>query len=294
MKLSQLQYYNVICKYSNITRASEELHVSQPSLSGVINDLENEFGVTLFFRQRNGLKITPEGERLMELSAELTAQADALAAEMKALGKIDNTVKIGIPPMVGYIIFPDIFHLLRVQYPNTKLNITEVGSLNGISQVLDGTLDTALVACNDPLPSTLNQMTICSLRIMYYISIENPLAYMTLLDYDKIKDAPLVLLRENTYINQFVEKAYKKRGYTPNCVLHIDQLYTIRGLLDNNSASTFLYEGVLNPREENIVAIPLPEDSSIQINLIWHKNHQPSTGLNNLIRLIKNNHFGKH
>ena len=270
MKLSQLQYYNVICKYSNITRASEELHVSQPSLSGVINDLESEFGVTLFYRQRNGLKITPEGERLLELSESLISQADDLAAEMKALGKIDNTVKIGIPPMVGYIVFPDIFHKLRVQYPNTKLIITEAGSLNGIAQVLDGTLDTALIASNDTLPSTLDCVDICDLRIMYYLSIENPLAYMTVLDYDKIKDAPLVLLKENTYINTFVENAYKKRGYKPNCVLHIDQLYTIRGLLDNDSASTFLYEGVLNPREENIVAVPLPEDSGIKIKLIWH------------------------
>ncbi len=287
MKLSQLQYFNTICKYSNITRASEELHVSQPSLSGVISDLENEFGVTLFYRQRNGLKITPEGERLLELSEALTSQADALAAEMRALGKIDHNVKIGLPPMVGYIVFPSLFHDLRVQYPNTKLNIIETGSMEGISQVLDGSLDAALVASNDPLPSALDSIKVCDLRIMFYLSIENPLAAMTVLDYEKIKDAPLVLLKQNTFISNFVENEYKKRGFTPNCVLHIDQLYTIRGLLDNNSASTFLYEGLLNPREENIVAVPLPEDSHIQINLIWHKNHQVSTGLNNLIRLMR-------
>ena len=89
MKLYSLRCFQVICKHNNITRASEELHVSQPSLSSIINDLENEFGVTLFYRLRKGLKITPEGERLLELSNELTAQADALIYEMKRERKSD-------------------------------------------------------------------------------------------------------------------------------------------------------------------------------------------------------------
>ena len=72
MKLIQLQYFEVICKHNSFTKASEELHVSQPTLSVAINDLEKEFGVTLFYRQRNGLRITEDGEKLLELSKTVT------------------------------------------------------------------------------------------------------------------------------------------------------------------------------------------------------------------------------
>ena len=47
MTLIQLKYFQTICKYNNITRASAELHVSQPSLSNAVKELEREFGVSL-------------------------------------------------------------------------------------------------------------------------------------------------------------------------------------------------------------------------------------------------------
>ena len=65
MKLLQLKYFQTICKYNNITRASNELHVSQPSLSNVIRDLEEEFDVTLFQRLSKGLSLTEEGKVLL-------------------------------------------------------------------------------------------------------------------------------------------------------------------------------------------------------------------------------------
>ena len=60
MTLIQLKYFQTICKYNNITRASAELHVSQPSLSNAVKELEREFGVSLFTRRSSGLELTPE------------------------------------------------------------------------------------------------------------------------------------------------------------------------------------------------------------------------------------------
>ena len=58
MKLFQLRYFQTVCKYSNLTRAAEELHISQPGLSHAIQELEREFGLTLFLRQNKGLVLT--------------------------------------------------------------------------------------------------------------------------------------------------------------------------------------------------------------------------------------------
>ena len=287
MKLSQLRYYEVICKYSNITRASEELHVSQPSLSGVINDLEKEFGVTLFHRQRNGLRMTDEGKRLLELSRSLTAHADAVIAEMIELGHQNNVIKLGLPPMVGSIVFPKLFPLLRERYPNVNLEITETGSLSCISMVVDGSLDAAIISGRRDIPAVLDAVEICAIPIRFYTSIENRLAALTEIDVERIGDAPLVLLPESSPVNQTVRKAYEKIGKKPNIILQTNQLTMIRNLLDNNSASTFLYEGILNPVEENIVGIPLPMDPQTQIRLVWHRNHQTSNGLRNMIKLLK-------
>ena len=287
MKLSQLRYYEVICKYSNITRASEELHVSQPSLSGVINDLEKEFGVTLFHRQRNGLRMTPEGKRLMELATGLTNHADAVTAEMIELGHKNNVIRLGLPPMVGSIVFPRIFQAMREKYAGVNLEITEAGSLACVSLVVDGKLDAAIVSGGQELPGVLDNVDICAIPIRFYTSIENRLAALQEIDAGSIGDAPLVLLPESSPVNQTVRKAYERLGKKPNIILQTNQLTMIRNLLDNNSASTFLYEGILDPGEENIVGIALPADPSTRVRLIWHKNHQQSNGLRNMIRMLK-------
>ena len=50
MNFNQLKYFQSVCKYNNLTRAAEELHISQPGLSHVIHELEQEFGFALFLR----------------------------------------------------------------------------------------------------------------------------------------------------------------------------------------------------------------------------------------------------
>ena len=65
MKLLQLKYFLTICEYSNISRAADKLHVSQPSLTAAMKSLEQEFGITLFHRQSRGLILTEEGEIIL-------------------------------------------------------------------------------------------------------------------------------------------------------------------------------------------------------------------------------------
>ena len=77
MKLTQLEYFCVAARYHNITRASKELFVTQPSVSNAIKALEEEFGINLFYRNNNKLTLTPEGEKFYQSAEELLAHADA-------------------------------------------------------------------------------------------------------------------------------------------------------------------------------------------------------------------------
>lgn len=289
MKLSYLRYFQAVCKYSNFSRAAEELFISQPTLSHAISDLEEEFGVTLFYRQRRGLSLTDEGKRLLELSTDLLYRADALVAEMSLLGSGEQTVSLGLPPMISSLVFPDVFQRMRVLHPEVQLRVTETGSLFGMSMVSDGKLDAAIVSRDGPLPAALDGVDVCKISIVLYVSIENPLAAMPVVNYEKMQHLPLVLLKEGAFITSFVTKRFQQKGLSPNVILNTNNLSTIRNLVNCNSVSAFLYEGLLHSEEENIVAIPLPDDPEIQISLVWNRHHQQSKGLKALIKLLKSN-----
>ena len=117
MKLTQLEYFCVAARYHNITRASKELFVTQPSVSNAIKALEEEFGVNLFYRNNNKLTLTPEGEKFYQNAEELLAHADAVRSELHELRKQITPVRIGIPPMLGTIYLPDMYLSLKEEFP---------------------------------------------------------------------------------------------------------------------------------------------------------------------------------
>lgn len=287
MKLLQLKYFQTICKYNNITRASNELHVSQPSLSNVIRDLEEEFGVTLFQRLSKGLSLTEEGKVLLAHTDKVLACTDDLVEEMTRLGKANQEVKLGIPPMISSIVFPGIMKDLQKTYPMTSLAVTEHGSLTNKTLVSDAQLDAALVSGGEPFSSSLETIDICDVPIHFYVSIENPIACQSEVTFEDLKNIPLVLLKKDTWLTSHILQRFEEAGVKPTVILYTDQLQTIQRLVDNDTAATFLFDGILNT-DENMVSLSFKDAPIAKVRLIWNKNQKPSEGLKNLIHLLKN------
>ena len=286
MHLSYLRYYQVICEYNNVTRAAEVLHVSQPSLSKVISDMENEFGVTLFYRQRDGLKLTEEGKVLQKESVELLRRADALEEKMKGLGAAKLQVNLGVPPMIGTMILPPVYDHMKKYYPETVLNIVEMGSLESRPKVMEGILDAAIVSADEKEHSYLDYVDIRDACISFYVSIDNKVACLKKLDLDVIRDTPIALLKEGTFLASFTRKIFEKAGLTPDIALQTGQISIIQTLLRQNIAGAFLYEGLLD-EDENIVRIPIPDIPAIHMRLIWNKHNYRTAGLEHLIDVVR-------
>ena len=78
MKLNQLEYFCAVCRYHSITRAAEELYVTQPTISVAIRELENELKLRLFHHEKNRISLTKEGEAFYR-------RAEALLKETRAM-----------------------------------------------------------------------------------------------------------------------------------------------------------------------------------------------------------------
>ena len=130
-----------VCRYNNITKAAEELYVSQPAISSSIKDLETEFGVKLFYRQNNKLLLTDEGEYFLDKVTDILGAVDILSTQMKDLGNNLNHIKIGVPSMVGTFLFPAMFSAYKEKYPETEVEMQESGSLQVAKSVENNTLD---------------------------------------------------------------------------------------------------------------------------------------------------------
>ena len=108
MTLTQMQYFDTLCRYENYTRAAQALFVSQPTISQAIRDLEKECGAPLVCRIGNGLKITPEGEILWEQIRPILRQVRELEAGIAQDGLSRNYIRIGFSTFSGNQVFPQL------------------------------------------------------------------------------------------------------------------------------------------------------------------------------------------
>ena len=235
MTLIQLKYFQTICKYNNITRASAELHVSQPSLSNAVKELEREFGVSLFTRRSRGLELTPEGRYFLDEADKLLEQAEQLTTNMKHMSTTDRTLTLGLPAMSGSLVFTDLLRTLYARSPGTHIQVMENGSLANRSKIMDHTLDAAIITRNGPLPPGIGHVALRHVNICLYLSVMHPLAEKDTVTTDDLDQLPLAMLPEDTFLDHCIDQYYEAHHLKPNIIVRTNQLATIQQLVATNT-----------------------------------------------------------
>lgn len=103
MELRTLEYFLAVTREGNITRAAEQLHISQPYLSKTLMNLEAEFGKKLLVRGRRQVSLTEDGALLRERAEEILALVDKTEADMNYRNQIEGTVAIGGNPTASIL-----------------------------------------------------------------------------------------------------------------------------------------------------------------------------------------------
>ena len=96
MTLNQLRYFCTASRCHSITKAAEELYVTQPTISMAIRDLEIEFGISLFSRKGNQLSLTQEGESFYKKATYILQYCNELQADYSSMSRIKPPLRIGI------------------------------------------------------------------------------------------------------------------------------------------------------------------------------------------------------
>jgi DNA-binding transcriptional LysR family regulator len=144
MDFRELQYIVSIAKQQNITRASEEVFVSQPTLSKFVQNLENRLGQPLFRRLGNKFLLTHAGERYLEKAKAMLNMKKELDQELADILKKDiGELKIAFPIMRGTYMLPCTLPVFRKEFPRIRVSVKEANSAVLEGMILDGEIDLA-------------------------------------------------------------------------------------------------------------------------------------------------------
>ncbi len=291
MKISQLEYFCAVSQYHSITQAAQKLYVTQPAISNAIRELEKEFSVNLFTRSKNHLTLTNEGELFYQKASALLQLIRQTSSQLYDLGKQIFPVKVGIPPLLSTLFFPEILIAFHECYPNIPVELFEYGSIRAASLVQEEYLDLAFVNMHFYDVDNMNTYQILSEHIVFCVSAKHHLAQEKNITIEMLKDEPLIMYNTDSVQNATLSALFESVGIKPNIIMHASQLYTIKKFVSENLGGACLYSSILNDCPD-FIQIPIIPLITQDIGLVWKKGKYINSSVEHFISFIKK-HTGK-
>lgn len=146
MDVKALRYFLAVAREENMTRAAEQIHVSQPTLSKQLKALEDELGKPLFIRHAFSIELTEEGQLLRKRAQDLVEMADKITNEFASMDNISGgDLYFGLAESYGIRYLAKQIKAFKVTYPDLRYHITSGGSEQVLERLDKGILDFAVL-----------------------------------------------------------------------------------------------------------------------------------------------------
>ncbi|MEV8022845.1 LysR substrate-binding domain-containing protein [Streptomyces sp. NPDC086554] len=232
MQFQQLLYFVAVAETRHFTRAAEQVHVSQPSLSQQVRALEKELGAELFSRARGNIALTDAGEALLPLARRILADADTARIEVQELAQLRRgRIRLGATPSVCTGLLPEVLRAFHDRHPGIQLLLEEGGSHDLVRELARGALDLALVVL--PLPSPSPALTTVELLREDLVVVSSPDApgLGNSVRVADLQGERLVMFRHGYDLRELTVAACRAAGFEPDFAVEGGEMDAVLGFV---------------------------------------------------------------
>ena len=294
MEMQQLRYVVAVARTGNFSRAAEQCHVSQPSLSQQILKLEDDLGERLFDRMKRMAKLTPHGETFLRHAVRILEEVDAAereAADAQAL--LRGTLKIGVLPTIAPYLLPEVMGGFMEKYPGVEIVVQEDTTAQLMRFLLAFEID--LVFASQPIrDERLEVRELFTEELLLALPPGHPLARKRAVNASDLENEPLIVMKEGHCLGDQVLRFCDRRDLHPNISFRSAQLETIQALVSAGLGLSLIPAMAARSGRKD-----LPEYRSLQspkpqrkIVAVWPKQRPPARTANEFLKMVEAQ-FGK-
>ena len=249
MDLHYLEYIIEITNMHSISRAAENLFITQSTLSQYLSRLESELGVNLFERRRNEMTLTPAGKLYVAACEQMLQQKRELYNQLSDMGQAKTgSFSVGITPQWGAVAYSHIIGKFYESYPNVTVKVMEETASPLIRLLQDGELDMAIIPLTEnsslPLESILLQAEELILAIpkehAKKLSLQNADGSFPRISIADLKNEPMIFSQSQTTIRKLENQCFAACRVTPKIVAEINSHPASLVMVEQSIGSTFL------------------------------------------------------
>lgn len=276
MDIKQFTYFSVIAKSSSLSEASQILGVSQPSLSQIVQRMENELNVTLVVRSPRGISLTEEGEVLLRHAHRICREFERCMGSMKDLASAAaGQVSFGMPPSVTMVLATPLVETVLLELSDVQLKVIEAISGYFVPWLEEGIVDVAMLYHTDGIEHLETrhildeQLYFCSAPDAWPFDFtpENGVAFKQLENVDMV--LPSIGFRKT------IQNYEREFGVKLNVVQEMDALRQLIELVTRGSAYGIFTASAVNTfynRGELIRAPIIDPLLVLPVYLVWPKD----------------------
>lgn len=275
--LNLLKVFVVIAETLNLSKASEVLGLSQPSLSYALKKLRDEFNDPLFVREPYGFHPTPRAEQLLPQVQELLKKTNELyRVETLDLPKVDRTVNLAFTTYFEALILPKLIQILEKEAPLVKINTISLTGEVPRRELDSGEYDLAVAAYFENLPSSYYMLNLGKDPHVAVMRKKHPYlkSKKTLEDFLTYKHIKIgVPLHTESRIDQLL----KRKGQARNIIGNFNNFFSPMLVLKQSdfilTVPSRLAQLYAEQMDLHVVELPTP-DLFIKLKMVWHsRNH---------------------
>lgn len=290
MELRQLEYFEAVYRYKNFTKAAQELHVTQPTVTTAIKNLEKELGVPVFDREGGGLELTPAGEELLLRTQVILRNVHLIYSRVREADTYrKQQLSIGIPPISCAQMYPLAMGEFARSHPNIDVRVQDTCNHETILQILRDDLELGFIILpEDPNPN-IEFLSLEEGSVLVLLSDQHPLSRQRAVRLEDLVPENIFMYEKGTsYVEVRLEEEFRRQGLPWNIRQYFSNVSTIYDLVSQNFGIAFTLPTTspLLGNMPGLVTRPLAEPIHYEIGLAWGRNKFLSTACREFIHFI--------
>lgn len=234
MDIRHLNYFIAVAQLKSFTKAADYVHISQSALSKAVKSLELELNVELFDRSSKKIQLTDAGEIVLIESLKIKEALNELSTQLYDLMNLEKgSIKIGLPPIIGFLFFPKIIKQFNARYPEILIKLSEDGAENIKQEIQDGLLDLGIVI----LPVDEEEFDVIPFideELMLFVSHDNPLAQYDEIEIKQLSHERFIVFKQGFALHDKIIHECIRAGFHPKIAYECSEWEFMSGLIGEN------------------------------------------------------------
>jgi len=233
MDFNSLQYFVLVAKYENMSRAADILHITQPALSKSISLLEENLGVSLFDRNGRSIKLNRYGQFFLE-RAELMLKEYEMAKEdlLNLVSPGQGVVSIGFMHTLGLEVIPQLMAAVQKDYPKMKIHLTQSNSSSILNKLEIGELDLCLISSLDTNKDLVWEK-LWEEELFLIVPENHRLSNRKEVTVKDFANEPFISIKKGNTLRKSVDDLFNQDGFHLNVAFEGEEVHTITGLVES-------------------------------------------------------------